>query len=297
MTRRAISFGCTTASRRLPGGVPLVELLVVIAIIAILTGLLLSALAGAKYHAKNAVCKSNLRQIIFAINDYASTEQFFPAFAANTANGHGDWWKSLDLPFTYVDMKWLDDPPQSVPRLGGVFRCPLNPGSIVTMHFEIGSARPPSTTEEVLYPTLSSYGYNAWGGGYVWHRLGLGGYTTNFGPQLPVSGLTPEALVSSPSDLFAVGDHFVRSSDPAFDGAQSQNGIIAPSWRAGGATDASKTLPKKQPAFKADRGRANCACVDGHVEVEDMRKPFAATDAQLMRWNVDNQPHRDVLKD
>jgi hypothetical protein len=35
--------------------------------------------------------------------------------------------------------------------------------------------------------------------------------------------------------------------------------------------------------------------VDGHLESEDVRKPFAASDAELKRWNVDNEPHRDLL--
>ena len=286
----AISFGRTT-------GFTLVELLVVIAVIAILAGLLLSALSGAKYHGKNAVCKNNLRQLAFAINGYASNEEYFPAYSTNLGNFNSAWWKTLGLPITYVDLNWLDDPPQSLPRLGGVFRCPLNPGTMVTMHFETGAARPAGTTEEVLYPSMTSYGYNAWGSGFVWEGFGLGGYSTNLGPMMVVSARTPEALVASPSDLYAVGDHFLRSKNPAMDGVQSQMGIIAPSWRSGAATDASKTPPKSQPAFKKHRGLANRGCVDGHVEVEDMRKPFAANDAQLMRWNVDNQPHRDVLRD
>ena len=286
MTRPGVLWGFT-----------LVELLVVIAVIAILAGLLLPALSSAKYHGKNTVCKSNLRQIITAINGYVADEQYFPAFAANTGNGHGDWWKSINLPLTYVKLEWLDDPPTSFDRVGGVFRCPLNPGAVVTAEFGPGSPKPAGTTADVLYPTWLSYGYNAWGGGYSWDKLGLGGYAKPFGPQHPTQERTPEAIVRSPSDLYAVGDNFLRSKNPVMDGAQSQNGMIAPSWILGGASGATPMLPKKQPGFKRHRGLANRACADGHVEPEDLRKNFVPTDAQLMRWNVDNWPHREGLQD
>ena len=52
---------------------------------------------------------------------------------------------------------------------------------------------------------------------------------------------------------------------------------------------------KQQPAFKLHHGRANRAFVDGHLESEDLRPQFRATDAQLRRWNADYLPHRDVL--
>ena len=55
--------------------------------------------------------------------------------------------------------------------------------------------------------------------------------------------------------------------------------------------------PKKQPSFIAHGRRANRAFVDGHVEKEDMRKPFVTTDEALGRWNVDNGAHREILPD
>ena len=102
----------------------------------------------------------------------------------------------------------------------------------------------------------------------------------------------------APSDLIALGDEFLRSRNPALDAVMSRDGTIAPATFYGSVSVySSKTPPKKQPGFKTHHGRANRAFVDGHLESEDLHKPFTASDAELKRWNVDNEPHRDRLYD
>lgn len=280
----------------------LIELLAVISVIAILVSLLIPAVSRAKYAAKNATCRNNLQQISMALQMYVSTyDNRYPytyrqdlnteqQIAQAIAEGqNGSWYGLLGLPLPYRD---VTNDFGSVTRCwGGVFRCPM-----LSYIESVNGVAP-----EHLWLLEGSYGYNAYGVGIPpfdsnQPMIGLEGtmYSDPSDPFLDMRyGYIRENDVKSPVNMIAIGDLFLRSRNPSFDTTIDFEPIIMPSGR----MNSIRTPNRKQPAFIAHHGRCNRSFVDGHLESEDMRRNFDARDDQLARWNNDNLPHRECLRD
>jgi prepilin-type processing-associated H-X9-DG protein len=85
----AIALNRGKAGRTNAAGLTLVELMVVVAMTALLSALLLPALSTAKEKSRRAVCKSNIRQLVMVLQEYAfENEQYLPSSADNKGYFH-----------------------------------------------------------------------------------------------------------------------------------------------------------------------------------------------------------------
>jgi prepilin-type N-terminal cleavage/methylation domain-containing protein/prepilin-type processing-associated H-X9-DG protein len=267
----------------------LVELLVVIAIIGLLASLVLPGLSTAQFQARNTACKNNLRQMGLAASIYTTTYgEYPPRFApmSGLPDVAFDWDQLLEkvlFPNRRVEPWRSSEGFYSRTPREDSFLCPF----LVTTWPQAKQLNP--------YPQASQYNYNKYGvtgNGSPSPYLGLCGPIGNYSKGEPNRG-KPESAIVAPSDMVAFGDPFSRSLNTKGDGFHRMF-----DWRP--FPDVAPYIPyngyaaKSAEAAKKHRHRFNKVFCDGHVETENFRKPFEASDDYLQRWNNDNQPHRDL---
>jgi len=240
----------------------LTELLVVVAIIAILSALLMPAISQSKAKAHRIGCIGNLHQLGIGLQNFVADNQAYPSIIGPTNSENPGWWASQ-----LESGGFGDSNPITNFIYAGVWRCPSAP---VTWPWGgAGDDKEP----------FISYGYNVFGVSSGHSALGLHG---NFIPGATVipkhPGFAPvkESEVTAPSDLMAIGDSIVgdlrfRRLDLAY-------------------------LDKFGRATARHQGKVNVLFCDGHVESPSLKFVFEdSSDAALVRWNRDHQPHPDQL--
>lgn len=276
-------------------GFTLIELLVVVSIVAALAALVIPGLSRAKWQARNTRCVGNLRQISVACAAYVTTHEVYPVFEESRF-WKPSWDVALEPPLK-SELRPFNDHGLYTLWPTGIYDCPMINGAISSFKGPDGQAR------TWVSPVRNDYGYNARGvGGGRFGNLGgsfvqdgQGGYVRDSAGEYKLVACR-ETLVRAPANLIAFGDAFLRSKNATFDGMLSIDSSIRPETLFTWTMRNEVAMPlKNQPSFLAHRGRANRIYADGHVSKEDMRAAFAASDAQLRQWNVDDLAHGEHL--
>jgi prepilin-type processing-associated H-X9-DG protein/prepilin-type N-terminal cleavage/methylation domain-containing protein len=260
-------------------GFTLLELLTATAIMGVLAALWLTAAARARGRAWQIQCASNVHQLGVALQAFVADNGVYP-LEANPGWREGAYPEHLGM-----WSKTLQFTELSVPGGSATNRVPFSQWSAKSV-WKCPAANKPSN-----WPTntgLFSYGYNVQGLATRTdtYSLGLGGLYVWNAARVPAPPVRDSA-VASPSDLMAIGDGFKGGDGVIVDG---DNWL----WRTYGLTD---ELGSTRRAGARHQGLANVVFCDGHVEAPTLQFLFADTsDAALVRWNRDHQPHRELLQ-
>lgn len=245
----------------------LIELLVVIAIIAILAALLFPVISHARQKSRRTVCIGNLRQLGVGLEAFVTDHNVYPSMIGSTNDGNWYW-------AVQIQGEGLGQPkPVNKFLFSGVWRCPSAPKTMAW------------TSDKEPF---CSYGYNAFGVIQAWQKatnhLGLDALPVHL-PMQKAVGFPPlrEAGVAAPADMMAIGD--------SIDGT-----VIFQRWlmewsrfRDFGRTQFGRATDRHQ-------GCINVLFCDYHVECPKVKSVFEGkSDTELVRWNRDHQPHRELL--
>jgi prepilin-type processing-associated H-X9-DG protein len=257
----------------------LIELLVVIAIIAILAGLLLPSLSQAKQKGKEAVCRSNQRQLAFASYTYTADN-------VDTMNPLQTAVPNSDVETTYRVILW-----DYVGHAASVYDCPSEPFAIYAdgvsaYDASYGGFAPPANGSQVGIGVAGPDAPGAGGDYEKWNQSGIGvagahwiHVDGNPNPTAQVSsmpfgrpveegyfeGMKKFSEVTSPSKLIWYGDGgcgspatwaddswWIKNSDTTGSGSEDLPGF--------------NRLLQDQYGCQRHNGDAIYAFADGHVE-------------------------------
>jgi len=258
------------------------ELLVVITVISVLAALLLPALQGAKTRAMELKCRSNLKQLAYALTMYVDDWGHYPgALRFPERLSFNPEMEQRFLPGQINDKvffqlwDFLGVPDRKRGETGVWFREPFvwNCPAVPSRNFPILFTGAPD------FRYVPNYGYNAAGTAPRHRDIDLGLCPMLVEPAMSLAELPARlireinpAAVIVPANMIAFGDDRQWLDDeispfPVSDGR----------WY--------------PPLGDRHRQGANGVFCDAHVEYQKAKVWFAASDEARRRWNLDHQPH------
>ncbi len=212
----------------------LVELLVVIGIIAVLIGLLLPALSGAREQARAVQCLSNLREMVVASQSYATT---FRGYYPPAIHGHSDG-----------KLAYADNWDYTIVTDLSTFRVTVQPGLLWMGRGDLRVQQCPSFEGSAMAAHNEHTGYN-----YNTSHVGRGMYAagSKFDPPAKLVEVRKpaETVLFGDGEFVAGGaNKYMRSPQPS--GFPSDVGVPRHTGTQG---------------FR-HRRRTNAAFADGHAE-------------------------------
>jgi prepilin-type N-terminal cleavage/methylation domain-containing protein/prepilin-type processing-associated H-X9-DG protein len=251
------------AAQKQTHGFTLIELLVVIAIIAILAGLLLPALAKAKFSSQVTSCESNYRQWAIACNIYASDnpQGYYPSFLINAQPGENP----TDVSSSFITN--MSPYTKAVP----MYFCPVraNEYAAANAAFYTAYHRYLLNTGDlsIYYVNIAAASY---GGDFIIlnHAFWVPRYAgTNYFPYGPAGGLTDQYSDTYSPYNIAMGGWPQKQSDPQ----AAKQPLISDLCRAdGNVTNTASIDPTTGHPYNKVMMSVNVGFGDGHVETHPM---------------------------
>jgi len=264
---------------RLPGGRPsgftLLELLVVIAILAILVGLLLSAVQQVRVSALRLRCQNNLKQLGLAVHNYDSACGAFPASSRSKAPKYT--WYCEALPYLEqgrprfdLNHNWSDAVNLPASRTANVlFYCPAVPyiDRIDPANLNVAVSDYPATGD--VHPGLYAINKKP-------VPADLNGAMNRAGrtPRAAISdGLSNTILVTEDAarpELWRVGTQVVGGKTSPAGWAVPEHEITVSGWRVNGTGTTgggpcAMNCTNENEIYSFHRGGANAVFADGSV--------------------------------